>query len=194
MATDKQIRANRENARRSTGPRTAEGKARSARNRTSHGMTSKQVVLPTESSPDYDALHASLSEEWGPQTETECQQVDLIAQHWWRLLRLARMENDAFTRPVEKGYGLQITTSLEGISRYEGRVRRAYQQAIDLLRKLQAARRLEESKRTQFAAQADETANETADVPPSEQTLPAPSPPSSEIHFEGDLEDPHRVT
>ena len=37
--SEARIRANRENARKSTGPRSAEGKARSSRNATTHGLT-----------------------------------------------------------------------------------------------------------------------------------------------------------
>ena len=48
MATRAQIEANRRNARRSTGPRTAEGKAASSRNAVTHGLTvaaSDEAVL-----------------------------------------------------------------------------------------------------------------------------------------------------
>ena len=39
MATEKQLRANRENAKKSTGPKTAGGRARSSRNALSHGLS-----------------------------------------------------------------------------------------------------------------------------------------------------------
>ena len=45
MATAAQINANQPNARRSTGPRTPEGKAASARNSTSRGLCSKEFVV-----------------------------------------------------------------------------------------------------------------------------------------------------
>lgn len=41
MATDSQIEANRRNFRRSTGPRTDAGKARSSANATRHGILAK---------------------------------------------------------------------------------------------------------------------------------------------------------
>ena len=46
MASPAQVLANRQNSTHSTGPVTAEGKARSARNATRHGLTSKQIVIP----------------------------------------------------------------------------------------------------------------------------------------------------
>ena len=141
MATDKQTQANRENARHSTGPRTPEGKARAAVNRTTHALTGRHAVLPTESPAAFDQLLADLQDEWSPQTETESQQVELLAHHWWRLLRVARLENDAFTRPLEIRHQLALTDEIDRISRYEARIRRAYHQAIETLRKLQSARR-----------------------------------------------------
>jgi len=141
MATDQQRKANRENARRSTGPRTPAGKARSAANRTTHALTGRHAILPTETPADFDNLLARLSEEWDPQTETESQQVELIAQQWWRLLRIARLETAAFTVPLEIRHRLALTDEVERISRYEVRIRRAYHQAIETLRRLQSGRR-----------------------------------------------------
>ena len=46
MSTPAQIHANQHNATRSTGPRTAPGKATSAANSTRHGFRSQTVLLP----------------------------------------------------------------------------------------------------------------------------------------------------
>ena len=141
MPTDRQIQANRENAQHSTEPRTPEGKARSSANRTTHALTGRHAVLPSESAEAFDQLLANLRHEWNPQSETESQQVELLAHHWWRLLRIARLENDAFTRPLEIHHQLALTDEVEKISRYEVRIRRAYHQAIETLRKLQSSPR-----------------------------------------------------
>jgi len=58
MATQKQIEANRRNARRSTGPKTPGGKDRSARNALKQGLRSSLAVIPGESPEDYEARRA----------------------------------------------------------------------------------------------------------------------------------------
>jgi hypothetical protein len=52
MATQKQIAANRSNARFSTGPRTADGRANSARNSLKHGMRAREIILLAGENPD----------------------------------------------------------------------------------------------------------------------------------------------
>ena len=50
MASEKQIAANRANSKKSTGPKTARGRARSAMNATTHGLTSKTMAMLAEDS------------------------------------------------------------------------------------------------------------------------------------------------
>jgi hypothetical protein len=60
MATEAQIAANRANAQASTGPRTAEGKARSARNATSLGLFTKHNCVQPEEQEEYTILYDAL--------------------------------------------------------------------------------------------------------------------------------------
>ena len=53
MATEKQILANLQNARRSTGPRTEAGKRRSRRNAIPHRLTAETVARTLENAADY---------------------------------------------------------------------------------------------------------------------------------------------
>ena len=48
MTTARQVAANRENSKRSTGPKTTHGKAVSRRNALSHGLSGEGIVLPDE--------------------------------------------------------------------------------------------------------------------------------------------------
>lgn len=55
MATQKQIIANRQNAKCSIGPKTEDGKAVVAKNALKHGIFSKQIVLEEESKKEFEA-------------------------------------------------------------------------------------------------------------------------------------------
>ena len=52
MTSTWQMRTNAENAKKSTGPRTAEGKERARRNALKHGLTARVALLPEEDVPD----------------------------------------------------------------------------------------------------------------------------------------------
>jgi hypothetical protein len=55
MASDRQIAANRANARRSTGPKTNAGKALSRMNALRHGLTAHKLLVNGESPQDFEA-------------------------------------------------------------------------------------------------------------------------------------------
>ena len=65
MTTEMQIKANRKNALKSTGPRTEEGKDASSQNATTHGLCAKKNVIKTESQDEFalyrDNMIADLS-------------------------------------------------------------------------------------------------------------------------------------
>jgi len=89
MASEKQIAANRLNARKSTGPRTLPGKAAVRLNSVTHGLTAKSIISPTEEGEleKLEAVRASLEADWQPQTFTETLLLDEAAACWWRILR-----------------------------------------------------------------------------------------------------------
>jgi len=59
MSTQAQINANRENAEKSTGPKTAEGKAASSKNATRHGFYSKEFQVREEEREAFTRLPTS---------------------------------------------------------------------------------------------------------------------------------------
>ena len=67
MATEKQIQANRNNAKKSTGPRTEQGKAASSQNALKHGLLARDAVLPGEDPADYEAQIAALEADIQPE-------------------------------------------------------------------------------------------------------------------------------
>jgi hypothetical protein len=96
MSSDRRKRANQRNAKRSSGPKTPEGKAASAGNATTHGLTSAFSVLPHEDPSAFQRLLEKLAKEFTPGTEHEKFLVDIMAQSRWRLERTRRFEDIAF--------------------------------------------------------------------------------------------------
>jgi hypothetical protein len=92
MASERQKLANRLNARRSTGPRTNEGKALARMNALKHGLTAQKVLMPGEIVEAFEALREALYDEHDPKTTTECELVELIASLFWRLRRIPEFE------------------------------------------------------------------------------------------------------
>ena len=66
MATRAQIKANGDNAKKSTGPRTEEGKARVANNALKHGLLARDTVLPGEDPAEFDQQLAALEADLQP--------------------------------------------------------------------------------------------------------------------------------
>ena len=58
MASEKQVMANRANAKRSTGPKTAAGKALSRMNAHKHGLTAQTIAIGDEDPKAFDLLTA----------------------------------------------------------------------------------------------------------------------------------------
>ena len=96
MASDKQIKANKRNAQKSTGPRTQGGKATSRLNSLKHGLLSREVLLPGEDASALEELREHLRAELQPVGELEGLLVERITASFWRLRRLGRVEAGIF--------------------------------------------------------------------------------------------------
>ncbi|MCC7305921.1 MAG: hypothetical protein IT558_06675 [Alphaproteobacteria bacterium] len=94
MATDKQIRANQQNAKKSTGPTTPDGKRKSSRNALTHGFTAETHTMDCESADDYQTLLDEYTNLYQPDAEPHNELVRQLAHAQWNLRR---------TRVMEKG-------------------------------------------------------------------------------------------
>ena len=92
MSTPKQVAANRRNAKKSTGPRTEAGKAKTKLNPLKHGLTAETIVLPFESPDDYRELQQAVLDDLKPQGVTQQILVERFVQRHWVAQRLARTE------------------------------------------------------------------------------------------------------
>lgn len=88
MASEKQIEANRANAKRSTGPKTAEGRTRSRANAWKHGLTADTLVIIGEVPDEFDELRIALLDSYDPQSPWESELVERLAGIFWRLRRV----------------------------------------------------------------------------------------------------------
>jgi hypothetical protein len=94
MTSLRQIEANRQNARRSTGPNTAEGKLRSRRNAVRHGLCAETVVEIVEDIDDYRGFEAAIIADYDARTAVERELVLRLASLLWRLRRTTAIETD----------------------------------------------------------------------------------------------------
>jgi len=129
MATRKQIEANRRNARKSTGPRTATGRAASSRNALRHGLTAYQIVIADESEAEFTAFYRERYESLAPVDPVGEGLVERIITCEWRLRRTYRVEARLMSK-IEAPYSLSlILNQLGALSRYEAALDRALQRA-----------------------------------------------------------------
>ena len=96
MTSDRKAEANRQNALKSTGPKTLEGKTAVRLNAVKHGLLSDQVLLPDEDEDALSELSERLRAELQPEGELENLLVDRITAATWRLRRLGRVEAGIF--------------------------------------------------------------------------------------------------
>jgi hypothetical protein len=96
MTSFKRIAANRRNARKSTGPITAEGKQRSRCNAVRHGLTAETVIGALEDAEDYRAFEAAIIADYDAQSAVERELVLRLASLLWRLRRATTMETGLF--------------------------------------------------------------------------------------------------
>lgn len=165
MTSEKQIQANRENAKLG-GVKSEEGISVSRYNAVKHGLLSKEVLLQDEDEQSLLELGKRLRQELAPATELEALLVDRIVANMWRLRRALEVERNAmeFQKAykdldlgvdfgLEKNVGFEekqkmrrktrdmITNSgIEEIMRYETSIERSIYKALHELQRIQAVR------------------------------------------------------
>jgi hypothetical protein len=163
--SEARLRANRENAKRSTGPRTEEGKQRSRQNAAQHHFTAQVIPLPDEERALLDDCIRQFTAEYKPVGYQELNLVHMLAHTQYRLHRLAYAEHHLFAlgpiapAPGEpSGIDQSPSSDAEGLAEmlrrardpistlsiYEQRLMRHYQRTLRTLLEIQAERKAEE--------------------------------------------------
>src|SRR5215467_5040572 len=154
MASTAQITANRANSTLSTGPTSAEGKARVSQNARTHGLTAKHLVIRDDEREAFESLRDGLLAELDPQGAVERLTFDEILHAAWNLHRFRTIEAEVGLGTLDDFTDPQTTAVLDRLTRYQARAQRAYYRALQELRTLQTNRALRVVKLTE----ADEAA------------------------------------
>jgi len=142
MTSERQVETNRQNAKKSTGPRTPTGKAVVALKGMKHGLLSRECLIKGESETDLIAFGKRLRTQLAPVGELELLLVDRVVSTAWRLRRLVAVEKllfDCEAKPDHafNNYGRE---KMSVLSRYEVTLERSLYKALHELQRLQAAR------------------------------------------------------
>ena len=150
---------NRANSKRSTGPKTPEGKQRAAMNATTHGLTGNRLILQAHEHEAYNRLTKALKEDLQPKTEQERQLVQKLIDCHTRLNRIAALDgnilnfgliqnetdadhDDALETIVAQCRSwIENADSFEKLGRYEARISRQLLQYTKEFERLQKDRR-----------------------------------------------------
>jgi hypothetical protein len=156
--SERQIAANRRNAKLSTGPKSASGSWHASFNALRHGLYARDVVFPDEDREAYDELLESMTLDLKPQSQVEANLVHRAADIWWRLGRTAAIEAGFLNPnwsgdpradrlrtgggPLIDGFRVAIddTKTLDRLGRCESRLERAFVRTLGLLKQLQKVR------------------------------------------------------
>jgi hypothetical protein len=98
IISEKQQQANRQNAQKSTGPATPEGREAIRFNALTYGLRTRQTILPSENCAVYSQLWDELEADWQPQTRTERIYLETMVTSQWLLRRIAESEQDIYLR------------------------------------------------------------------------------------------------
>ncbi len=191
MLSEKQLTANRTNAKLSTGPKTEEGKRRSSLNARRHNLTGQVTAMTEEDRIAHNAFSEALIKAMAPEGALELQLAQRIATDSWRLNRSSAIEDNIFALGFTDHAGeidadhpelhaaltaartfTREAKSIELLTLYEQRINRSLQKNLALLQQLQATRKAERK------AEMDEArkrlrSNEMHDLPAN----PAPAKP-----------------
>jgi hypothetical protein len=106
MTSQRRIEANRRNAARSTGPRTAEGKARSRMNGLRHGARRASLLGDMDDPAGFRSHRRAMLRELSPATPEERILAEEVILQGWRLNRAQWMEARLLDRDLAEAEGL----------------------------------------------------------------------------------------
>ena len=124
--SEKRDEANRQNALKSTGPKTKEGQAVTKFNALRHGLRAVQTVVPGEDPEEWETHQAAVVGDLNPAGPLELALAEQVAAKLWRLGRVVRYEADLITIGQTKdellwGHDKEVSSSYSSFSESIGR-------------------------------------------------------------------------
>jgi hypothetical protein len=192
MLSELRIQANRENAQKSTGPKTDAGKAAASQNAVRHGLCSTTFVCANESLDEYYELRDDYMARYAPRDQVEIDLVDRMVHATWNIRRTWTMENETLdlqrfrmegsldaqysdvperTRTAAAIEALAKQPALSLLQRYETRQANLYHRALKTLKEVQKDFPL-----------APNGPLRKPDPRPADQTNPTPSPAVPQVN------------
>lgn len=102
MSTLRKIEANRQNALKSTGPRSIEGKSRVRLNASKHGYCCADAILPGEDPGAYHVFAREIRECYNPRTALQKLLLEQVISLEWRLRRIMEAQVKVFDLEVAR--------------------------------------------------------------------------------------------
>ena len=146
MPTEAQINANRLNAKKSTGPTSAEGKARSSLNALKSGIDAWSHIIPGEDPAELAALAAEFHNHYRPADPIQLALVDTLISTEWIQRRLRRIEAQLWNYQVEcLDKNLSHADFIDASIQHNSPLGHAYQDGLDPFTRIQ--RRIDSTNR-----------------------------------------------
>ncbi len=187
MSSLRKLEAARANGALGRGRKTPAGLARSAQNAYRHGLLASCVLLPDEMREDFEELHRQFRDRFLPVDGVEDGLIEEMVSSFWRMRRACAMEtnlltyniqeqgdNDRAMRPANAFTQLSATPDFNLLHRYEARLQRMFQRAMDNLMRLR-----DDDRREEAWTEENQPLQEVREAPDpvSEQPVATPIPP-----------------
>ncbi len=140
--SDAQLKANRENALKCTGPRTPEGKLRVSRNAVKHGILARKDFLLNDGEPvkEWLRFRRRIISELRPVGEMERFFCEKIVWAMWRHRRLYNAERTACDGQFNDESGKAVNQRIDLGMRYERSLENSIRKSMEMLAACQKAR------------------------------------------------------
>lgn len=186
MATEAQANANRKNSKKSTGPRTPEGKTISSRNSLVHGMTSGKFLPPDGDPDEFFQLLDQFRDRFQPFDQVEDALVERLVAAEFKMRSVRYLDAGLFhyqaeSSPMPEQFNKEGSTnpmawafnydaaqhnSFSKLIRYEGFLQREFSRALRDLYMMQDERRARQADAASAQVEAAEAAPSEPEAPP----------------------------